>query len=159
MPEATIQLSQKDEWYTPKSIIDFFGPFDYDPATTGKRAKYVGIKNYDTIHTDGLSADWSKYNKIWINPPFSKKFEFLEKAVKSKKKVYFLLPTEAVTARKFHDIFSNNKCGYTMWVPRGRIRFEDSNGVGTNPAFGSVILELNKKRKTIKHWDIYGSKS
>ena len=156
MPEATIQLSQKDEWYTPKIVIDFFGPFDYDPATTKERAEYLGIKNYDTIETDGLKADWSKYNKIWINPPFSKKFDFLEKAVKSGKKVYFLLPTEAVTARKFHDIFSKYDCGYTMWVPRGRGRFEDEHGMGKNPAFGSIILELKKKRKTLKHWNLYG---
>lgn len=156
MPEATIQLSQKDEWYTPRLIIDFFGPFDYDPATTKERAEYLGIKNYDTIQTDGLKADWSKYERIWVNPPFSKKFEFLEKAVESGKKVFFLLPTEAVTTRKFQDIFKKYNCGYTMWIPKGRVKFEDSNGVGKSPAFGSVILELNRKRKTIKHLDIYG---
>lgn len=159
MPEAAIQLSNKDEWYTPKIVIDFFGPFDYDPATTKERAELVGIKNYDTTVTDGLAADWSEYEKIWVNPPFSKKFEFLKKAVESGKKVFFLLPTEAITARKFHDIFKDKNCGYTMWVPRGRVRFEDNKGVGKNPAFGSVILELNKKRKTIKHWDIYGNKT
>lgn len=156
MPEAAIQLSKKDEWYTPKLVIDFFGPFDYDPATTKERAEYLGIKNYDTIHTDGLKADWSKYDNIWINPPFSNKFDFLEKAVKSGKHVCFLLPTEATTTRKFHNIFSNSGGGYTMWIPKGRVRFEDEKGVGKSPAFGSVILEFPKKRKTIKHWDIYG---
>lgn len=156
MPEAAIQLSNKDEWYTPKVVIDFFGPFDYDPATTKERAELLGIKKYDTIHTDGLKTDWTQFDRIWVNPPFTLKFDFLEKAVASKKYVCFLLPTEAITTRKFQDIFTKYKSGYTMWIPKGRVKFEDKNGVGKSPAFGSVILELNKKKKTIRHWDIYG---
>lgn len=154
MPKAGIQFSKKDEWYTPKNIVDFFGPFDYDPATTKKRATVLGIKNYDTIKTDGLKADWSNYNKIWINPPFTKKFEFLEKAVKSGKHIFFLLPIETLTTKRFHTIIESYKANYIMWVPDGRIRFEDGNGVGDSPAFGSVVLELGKKRKVIKHWKI-----
>lgn len=34
MPKAGIQFQKKDEYMTPKKVIDFFGPFDYDPATT-----------------------------------------------------------------------------------------------------------------------------
>lgn len=155
MPKAGIQFSKKDEWYTPKEIVDFFGPFDYDPATTKERAKAFGILNYDTIQTDGLKTDWTKYDKIWVNPPFTKKFEFLEKAIKSKKHVYFLMPVETITTKKFHDIMSNGG-GYIMWVPNGRIKFEDGTSNTDSPAFGSVVLELNKRVKTIKYWKLYG---
>ena len=61
------------EYYTPKFVVDYFGSFDYDPATTEKQAKYLGIKEYDTKETDGLLQDWTKYKNIWINPPFDKK--------------------------------------------------------------------------------------
>lgn len=155
MPKAGIQFSKKDEWYTPKEVVVFFGPFDYDPATTKERAKMFGISNYDTIKTDGLKSDWTKYDKIWVNPPFTRKFEFLEKAIKSKKHVYFLMPVETITTKKIHDIM-NRGGGYTMWVPNGRIRFEDGVNKADSPAFGSVVLELNKRNKTIKYWKLYG---
>lgn len=158
MPKAGIQFSQKDEWYTPKEVIDFFGPFDYDPATTKERAKMFGIANYDTIHTDGLKTDWTQYDKIWVNPPFTKKFEFLKKAIESKKHVYFLMPIETMTTKKFHDIMCRGG-GYTMWVPNGRIRFEDGTNRPDSPAFGSVVLELDKKNKTIRYWNLYGKNS
>ena len=104
MPKAGLQFSKKDEWYTPKEIVDFFGPFDYDPATTDERAKEFGISNYDTVATNGLLADWTKYENIWLNPPFTKKFEFLKKAVDCKKHVFVLLPIETLTTKKFHEI-------------------------------------------------------
>ena len=78
MAKAGIQFSKKDQWNTPKEVVDFFGPFDYDPATTKEQAEYLGIPNYSTIETDGLKSYWVGYKRIWINPPFTRKFEFLE---------------------------------------------------------------------------------
>lgn len=78
-------LTEQDNCYTPKYFVDYFGTFDYDPATTKEQAEYLGIKNYDTEESDGLSKEWN-YEKIWINPPFTKKFEFLQKAVETYKK-------------------------------------------------------------------------
>lgn len=52
------------EYYTPKSLVDVFGEFDYDPATTAEQAKRLNIPNYDTIDTDGLKADWTQYKRI-----------------------------------------------------------------------------------------------
>ena len=72
MSKAGLQFSKKDEWNTPKEVVDFFGSFDYDPATTKKQAEYLGIPNYDTIETDGLKTDWTRFHNIWINPPFTK---------------------------------------------------------------------------------------
>ena len=46
-----------------------------------------------------------------------------------------------------------------MWVPNGRIKFEDDSGAHSSPAFGSVVLELHGKKKTIKHWKLYGENS
>lgn len=73
-------LEKKDEYYTPKKIVKYFGDFDYDPSTTPEKAKELNIPNYDTIETNGLLSDWSKYKKIWINPPFTNKYDFIKKA-------------------------------------------------------------------------------
>lgn len=111
MAKAGIQFSKKDEWNTPRSIIGLFGNFDYDPATTREKATEFGIKNYDTIETDGLKADWTPYRRIWINPPFTRKHEFLKKAVNTfaitKAEIYILFPIEFLTTKRFHDILGS----------------------------------------------------
>ena len=136
MPKAGIQFSRKDEYFTPKEVVDHFGSFDYDPATTKEQAEYLDILDYDTIETDGLNSDWSEYNKIWCNPPFTSKFEFLKKAIESKKNVYFLTPIETLTTKKFHQIVGDTP--YTMFVPNGRIKFID-------PLVGGLNRQLSER--------------
>ena len=80
MSNGAISFSDDTEYYTPKQIIDMFGKFEYDPATTKKKAEEFGVEAYDTIETDGLKSDWTLYNSIWCNPPFTIKHEFLKKA-------------------------------------------------------------------------------
>lgn len=163
MAKAGLVFQKRDEWFTPKEVVDFFGPFDYDPATTAEQAEYLGILNYDTIETDGLETDWTKYHKIWINPPFTRKAEFLLKAVQSlewmddKDRIFFLLPIEFMTTKIFHAIMAGQ--GYIMYIPNGRIKFDDGSGRTSSLAFGSVILEMSPTftKKEIKHWRLYGS--
>ena len=134
MAKAGIQFSNKDEWYTPKKVVDFFGPFEYDPCTTKERADYLSIKNYDTINTNGLTKDWTKYKKIWVNPPFTRKFEFLRKAVQSLEdmsgdsEICFLFPIDSMATKAFHEIISGTN--YELYIPDGRIRFESESGGG-----------------------------
>lgn len=161
MPKAGIQFQKKDEYNTPKEVVDFFGPFDYDLATTKEQAEHLGIPNYDTIETDGLRPDahWEDYDKIWINPPFTRKFDFLQKTFETvlwhSTKVFFLLPAETITTKKFHEIVGRQP--YRMWIPNGRIRFDDGSGKVSSPAFGSVVLEFGSHLyiTEIKHWRLY----
>lgn len=83
MAKANVIFSKDNEYYTPKYVVDYFGKFDYDPATNEEKAKEFGLINFDTIETDGLTKDWSNYQNIWINPPFTIKHKFLEKAVET----------------------------------------------------------------------------
>lgn len=160
MAKAGLQFSRKDEWKTPREVVDFFGQFDYDPATTKEQAEYLDILDYDTIDTDGLKSDWGDYGKIWVNPPFTKKFEFLQKAVRTVSefpvKIFFLLPAETITTKKFHEIIGGQP--YRMWVPNGRIKFEDGSG-GGSPAFGSIVLEFGPYIVGVEviHWRLDGS--
>lgn len=141
------KLYTKDnEYYTPKSVVKYFGSFDYDPATTEEKAKDLEISNYDTIETDGLSSDWSKYKRIWCNPPFTIKFDFLKKAVDTYKNnknidIYILLTSESLATKKFKNTMQDVKM--KLFIPAGRINFESGIGKkGKSPAFGSVIIKL-----------------
>lgn len=115
MSKGAVCFSNDNEYYTPKRIVEMFGRFDYDPATTKEKAFELGIPNYDTIETNGLLSDWSKYRKIWINPPFTDKAAFLEKAVdtysKSKSDIFFLAPIGFLTTKVFHEQINKIKGG------------------------------------------------
>ena len=106
MAKSQVQFTKDNEYYTPKEFVDRFGSFDYDPSTTKEKAGEFGIENYDTIETDGLSKDWTPYKRIWINPPFTIKHEFLIKAwetyQKAKNEIYILFPIEFITTARFH---------------------------------------------------------
>lgn len=150
MSKGAINFSSNNEYWTPKEIVDKFGKFDYDPATTPERAALFGIPNFDTIDTDGLKSDWTKYERIWINPPFTVKHLFWEKAWETFNKVhndiYFLLPVNFLTTKRFHNSFR----GSTIYLPNGRIKFEKSDGTRKSPAFGSVIIKLDDNSSKIK---------
>ena len=139
------QFAKDNEYYTPKYVVDLFGDFDYDPATVAEKAKEFGIPNYDTIDTDGLSADWTKYQRIWINPPFTRKHEFIAKAQetydKAKNDIYILFPIEFLTTQRFHKACKGGK----IFIPNGRINFESGLGKkGRSPAFGSVVFKIGE---------------
>lgn len=108
MAKAGVIFTKDNEYYTPKAFVKRFGKFDYDPATTREKAAEFGVEHFDTIETDGLKADWTPYKRIWINPPFTRKHEFLKKAVetfeKTKADIYILFPIEFITTKRFHDI-------------------------------------------------------
>jgi len=141
--KSNVQFTKDNEYYTPKDFFKRFGSFDYDPATTKEKAKEFGILNFDTLETDGLSRDWSLFKRIWINPPFTIKHKFIDKAWetynKTKNEIYILFPIEFLTTARFHKKATGGK----LFIPNGRICFE--SGLGKNsksPAFGSVVFKL-----------------
>lgn len=149
MSKGQVNFEKDNEYYTPKRVVKYFGEFDYDPATTKEKAEEFGLTNYDTIETDGLKSDWSKYHKIWINPPFTEKHKFVEKAYKTYQEnpniyIYILFPIEFLTTKRFHNI--SKEIGGKLYIPNGRIPFESGLGKqGKSPAFGSVILLIQDK--------------
>jgi hypothetical protein len=143
MAKSGVVFTQDNEYYTPKSVVQRFGLFDYDPATTADKAKDLGISNFDTIESDGLNKNWSSYERIWINPPFTIKHLFLAKAWETYKEVkndiYCLFPIEFLTTKRFHNIGAKG----VLYLPNGRIQFESGLGKPSkSPAFGCVIMKL-----------------
>lgn len=148
MAKASVVFTKDNEYYTPKSVIDYFGKFDYDPATCYEKALEFNIKSFDTIETDGLTKDWTKYKRIWINPPFTEKHKFLQKAYETYKiarnDIYILFPIEFMTTKRFYDI--SKGFGGKIYIPSGRINFESGLGKKSkSPAFGSIVMKLQDK--------------
>ena len=149
MAKANVVFSNDNEYYTPKSVVNYFGKFDYDPATTIEKAKDLGIENFDTIETDGLKSDWTKYKRIWINPPFSIKTDFIKKAYDTYAKnpyiyIYILFPIEYLTTNNFMK--ATQGVGGKIFIPNGRINFQSGLGKkGKSPAFGSVVMLVQDK--------------
>jgi len=144
MAKPSVGNTKDNEYYTPKYIVDMFGVFDYDPATTKEKADEFSIPSFDTIETDGLSKDWTKYKRIWINPPFTRKAEFIKKAQETydlvKNEIYILFPIEFLTTQKFASVCR----GGIMYIPNSRINFESGLGKkGRSPAFGSIVLRIS----------------
>ena len=119
MAKSGVQFTKDNEYYTPFTFVSRFGEFDYDPATTKEKAEEFGVLNYDTIDTNGLLQDWTKYKRIWINPPFTNKHEFLAKAWDTFKQVgneiYILFPIEFITTARFHNIVGGGENIRTEW--------------------------------------------
>ena len=144
MSKGAIVTAKNDEWYTPKEIVAYFGKFDYDPATTEEKASDFGIRYFDTKETDGLIRDWTKFRKIWINPPFTRKKEFLEKAWNTYQRtgavIYILLPVTYLTTKALFNVLG----GALIYLPNGRINFEDIAGQKKKGGAvnGSCILKL-----------------
>jgi len=149
MAKAGLTFTKDNEYYTPKEFVARFGHFDYDPATTKEKAEEFGLPHFDTIETNGLAQDWTLYKRIWINPPFTRKHEFLAKAwetyQKVKNEIYILFPIEFVTTARFHASVGGGK----LFIPNGRINFESGLGKkGKSPAFGSVVMKIQD------YWEI-----
>lgn len=151
MAKSNVTFTKDNEYYTPSEVVNYFGQFDYDPATVPEKAVEFGIEHFDTIETDGLTKDWTQYKRIWINPPFTKKHEFIKKAQETyniaKNDIYILFPVEFLTTKRFHDICN----GGVIYLPNGRINFQSGLGkTGKSPAFGSIIMKISDHFEIIK---------
>lgn len=152
MAKSQVQFTKDNEYYTPKGFVDYFARklsvkrFEYDPATTKEKAQEFGIPNYDTVESDGLLQEWTVFDSIWINPPFTRKHEFLKKSwetyQEAKNEIYILFPIEFLTTARFHNTVRGGK----IFIPNGRIKFESGLGKkSSSPAFGSVVMKLQDK--------------
>jgi DNA N-6-adenine-methyltransferase (Dam). len=59
--------AQKDEWLTPRHVLDALGAFDLDPCAPIERPWETAAKHY-TVLDDGLKQPWK--GRVWCNPPY-----------------------------------------------------------------------------------------
>lgn len=59
----------KDEWITPRHIIDALGEFDLDPCAPIEPPWEIARRTY--VRADnGLTRPWE--GRVWLNPPYGK---------------------------------------------------------------------------------------
>lgn len=59
----------KDDWITPKAIIDSLGPFDLDPCALTVQP-WPTAERTICLPKGGLTSDWT--GLVWMNPPYGR---------------------------------------------------------------------------------------
>ena len=57
----------KEEWLTPRHVIEALAPFDLDPCASIVRPWPTAAMHY-TIEDNGLAKPWA--GRVWCNPPY-----------------------------------------------------------------------------------------
>lgn len=155
-----VAKKRKDTWRTPPGVyepIDRFHGIDLDPCA-GHGAEQLELPDGASPDPelepteigginirppdDGLSKSWN--GVVFVNPPFSEKGLWLEKAVKESQKpwvetVYVLTPDSTDVKKWWHKHIAAEASA--TWFPFGRVNYidpqtaEQSGGV----SFGSAI--------------------
>ncbi|MGD8777707.1 MAG: DNA N-6-adenine-methyltransferase [Ignavibacteria bacterium] len=152
---GTRTISTKDEWLTPKYIIEALGEFDLDPCSPlTLNRPWDTAKKHLTLMDDGLKHEWK--GRVWLNPPYGKK------AVKWIKKLQFhgngiaLLYARTDTKMFFDHIWNNAD---SIFFIKGRIKFYHSNGVisSQNAGAPSVLIAYGfENSKVLQECNIKG---
>lgn len=134
--------SKKMDWRTPQAFFDDLNRefhFVLDAAAMPENAKCT---QYFTPETDGLSRSWDVGGSVFCNPPYGRKIgKWVQKAyseyVRGGVTIVMLIPARTDTSY-FHDyIYGKAEIRFL----RGRLKFEDENGVAMNPApFPSMVV-------------------
>lgn len=164
----TATETPKDEWCTPDSIVDLYGPFDLDAAATEENTK---ANIYITKEENALTCDWGAkvgYEllwdstfplRVWCNPPYGKEAGPLMKWVETFYRwqeagfeIVALLPADTST-RWFHALYDQFRYGpqshmISIDFLEHRIRFIDpaTGKQGGSPKFGSIIVRFRSGR-------------
>jgi phage N-6-adenine-methyltransferase len=133
-----LMSSLTDQWSTPQALFDElnneFG-FTLDACASDWNHK---VANYYDKAQDALAQSWT--GVVWMNPPYGRTIKaWMKKAYESWQggaTVVCLVPARTDTAW-WHDYASKGEVRFI----RGRIKFVDHTGNGTNSApFPSAII-------------------
>lgn len=71
-PHAVHHSSDRNDWCTPKHIIDtvtdFLDEIDLDPCSNSKEHPNVPARQHYTVEDDGLTLPW--WGRVYMNPPY-----------------------------------------------------------------------------------------
>jgi len=141
-------LSEKDDWQTPPELINDIESavnIDIDPCSHEKTSHGdVNLRLEDG--DDGLEDSWvesakTDYPTAFVNPPFSYKKDWLQKAVEAVKNgvetVIFITPDGTDTKSWWHKYIAEYAT-YCCFC-KGRVTYLDDGEETGTPPFGTVI--------------------
>lgn len=157
--------SKKDTWRTPESfygaIADRQGGIDLDPCAAPDST--IGDVNYtiapdpdheDIKHQDGLAVPW--FGTVFVNPPFSYKGDWLEKAVAEYDAghtdlIVVVVPDSTDTKSWWHEYIAG--VADYVWFRRGRLAYVDEDGERAgSPTFGTALAIYGEPTDALLDW-------
>ena len=133
--------SKQTGWETPQHFYDIlnerFG-FDLDPCATKENAK---CKEYYTEEDDGLTKNWGRNKKVFVNPPYGKDIKkWIKKAYEESRQhgsiVVMLIPARTDTSY-WHEYCMK---AAEIYFVKGRLKFGDAKNAAPFP---SAVVVFN----------------
>lgn len=122
MATNNTHTTDKDNWLTPRELLNALGPFDLDPCAPIRRPWDMAAQHY-TILDDGLKKLWK--GRVWLNPPCGNKaFKWLERLSEHKNGLALIF---ARTDTRGFSRFVWNKAKAVFFF-KGRIAFFKVDG-------------------------------
>jgi len=135
---------EKDRWQTPPEIVEILQRhlnIDCDPCAGPNTT--IGQTNWSIVRgEDGLSRNWGQYDVLYVNPPFSEKNEWIEKAVSEMENIeliVLLTPDSTDVQSWWHGQIVPN--ADHIWFSNGRISYidPDTGEEAGSPTFGTAL--------------------
>lgn len=144
---AVMFSKSSDEWSTPQDVYDALDSefhFDTDAAASECNRKCANWFGPGGSHEDALSFYWPRFKTYWLNPPYSRCREFIDKASREASAgstVVCLVPSRTDT-RWWHEHvwdkeMNQTRHGVEMRFIKGRVRF---SGASAGAPFPSVVI-------------------
>jgi hypothetical protein len=133
--EMNVRTEGKEEWLTPKYIIDALGPFDLDPCSPINRP-WPTAKQHFTIEDNGLLKPWGGA-RIFLNPPYGRETcKWIARLAEHRN------GTALVFARTDTDTWQKHIFGKatSMFFIDGRLKFYHVTGVEAEDNCGAPAV-------------------
>lgn len=152
---AFVDKSKKDIWQTPKWLLeplqDTIG-IDLDPCAGPNTT--IGETNLNIENGDnGLNQEW--FGNVFINPPFSQKNEFIDKAIREKDNtdIVVLLTPDSTDVKSWYHNKITEHFKWT-WFSKGRVNFYDpvENEVKKGVSFGTALHFMGGMPDALELW-------
>lgn len=113
----------KEDWITPKYILDSLGQFDLDPCSSLTQSYLIGRVNYNK-YDNGLEKVW--VGRVFLNPPYGNKTVlWLEKLSKHNNGIALIF---ARTETKMFFNYIWNIANAVLFL-KGRVTFLQPDGI------------------------------
>lgn len=132
--------SLKDEWLTPKYIVDACGPFMLDPCSPINRPWDTARIHY-TIKDNGLVLPW--VGRVWCNPPYGRKTGIWLDLLKRHNNGVALIFARTETKDWFNHVWGD---AHSILFIKGRLHFHHVDGTRAKANSGapSALIAYGK---------------
>ena len=129
--------AKTDEWSTPDdfyNVLNSIYQFTLDPCASDDSHK---CEKYYTIETNGLLQSWEN-DVVWMNPPYSKSKEWIEKAYNEylEGSTVICLTASRTDTKMFHSFCT--KASALCFI-KGRLKFGGSKHPAPFPSLLTVF--------------------